>query len=980
MLTSEAWSDIPGHRVAELTSDPRFPARPDFTTRIDNLDFDREGENYGVRLRGYLTAPDDGAYRFAISGNNACLLYLSESEDKFTKRVIALVEHGTNWRFFAAAPQQRGGPVELQAGRRYYIEVLFKRGSAEAGSTDHSSVAWTRPGRLESVIDPEFFSPYRPDPRDLDDDDLPDDWEILHGLDPADPAGIQSAWGDADADGLENFREFRLGLDPAAADVHGTPGLALWEYWDDREDLMPALRDEGGTLSERLRQDPRFPLVPVRREWRESLEAPRGVDVNYAARMRAVIVAPETGDYVFAVSSHHASELFLSPDESKFKRQSIASIAWASRYREWDNNASQTSAPVRLEAGAHYYIEAFHAQGRNPLRRDHLCVAWKLPGSESFEVIGSESLIAFFRDPNDVDDDDLPDDWERANGLPVDATSGDGDFDGDGLTDREEYQLGTRADRADSDGDGVNDLDEIRLYESDLLVKDAVPPVLHADLPLGGVLSAPGNWQVNSQGVLTSIALRSTASFVFAVELPGLYVVRLGARSVSIGGYAPPVQVAALVDGDEIGRGTADGRGVPLSWITGWLASGEHVVTIDNGNFKFAAGLEITSLKLLRIAGEDPGENGIPDWIEALLESRNKFKLANDKISQSEVSPACVEGTSRLPGGVSLRVGGAPIKVFPGIGQGWYADVPLTSSGETLVEGSFEGGSIESRLRLVWTALNPFETPERRQVRVGDSLKFAVPAPEDPELESGFTLAVDGAEIYADRAGPEVVVRFDQAGDHVIDVALSGAAGDETRQIVVVASTADFGPVFSVAAGAERVWNLPGISTGLSLDHDPRLEFTGTTELPPSGMRTTALWTGGRAAHSMVLARLREDGPIVAATRLNVFKLIDAAENGDAHIVEVLPDGTRVVEISYMIEGEIPADFSLWIDFYVTDAVFADGSTRYHLTAADFDEFGIARIKIYKAAGDGHAFVCHWNRLYEEDGDGDLETEEETPE
>jgi hypothetical protein len=90
-----------------------------------------------------------------------------------------------------------------------------------------------------------------------------------------------------------------------------------------------------------------------------------------------------------------------------------------------------------------------------------------------------------------------------------------------------------------------------------------------------------------------------------------------------------------------------------------------------------------------------------------------------------------------------------------------------------------------------------------------------------------------------------------------------------------------------------------------------------------------------------------------------------------------LPDGTRVLEFMLMIDGVIPADLSIWLEFYVTDAVFADGSTRYHLTAADFDENGVARILVYKAPGSGVA-ICHWIRPYGDDEAIPLNDEEGT--
>lgn len=74
---------------------------------------------------------------------------------------------------------------------------------------------------------PKYLTPYQKDLRDADDDDLPDDWERAHGLNPADPSGQNGAWGDPDGDFLENFREYQAGLDPQKQDVHGAPGFAL---------------------------------------------------------------------------------------------------------------------------------------------------------------------------------------------------------------------------------------------------------------------------------------------------------------------------------------------------------------------------------------------------------------------------------------------------------------------------------------------------------------------------------------------------------------------------------------------------------------------------------------------------------------------------------------------------------------------------------------------------------------------------------
>jgi hypothetical protein len=62
----------------------------------------------------------------------------------------------------------------------------------------------------------------------------------------------------------------------------------------------------------------------------------------------------------------------------------------------------------------------------------------------------------------DVDRDGLVDEWEIANFGDLTSQSGTDDYDGDGLNNMAEAQLGTDATSADSDGDGFSDLVEVQ--------------------------------------------------------------------------------------------------------------------------------------------------------------------------------------------------------------------------------------------------------------------------------------------------------------------------------------------------------------------------------------------------------------------------------------------------------------------------------------------------------------------------------------
>jgi hypothetical protein len=959
-LSCDVWTAVAGERIEDLALSPLYPAKPTQSTLVDNMDFYDEGASYGVRLRGYLTAPDDGSYLFHISGNNACILYLAKSEDKFTKRLIARTIRGTGWRFFGRNPAQRSEPVELKKGDRYYIEVLYKRG-AQPGQTvaqgDHASVAWTRAERKglgEKVIGAEYFSPYKKDPRDADDDDLLDSWEQTHGLDATDPSGANGAWGDPDHDLLENLLEYQSDLDPQVADVHGAPGFALWEYWGGIAGNLPALR-----------ANPAFPLKPTRREWVTALEGPSDFADFYGSRLRAFLIPPLSGDYTFAIAGDDQCELWLSNSELKYHRERIASVTRWTGYREWRKEAGQVSKPVRLEAGKRYFIEAIHKQDT---RGNHVSVSWQIAGRKEFEIIRGDALAGFAGDPDDANDDDMLDSWQVANGIPLDIRSGNLDPDRDGLTNLEEYRLGTRANMIDSDGDGINDGDEFRIYHTDPLRSDAVPPVLHATVPLQDYRTAAGDWMLTGSGTLRSIARHGEVNFSFDIDSPGIYVVKLDAASVAPDGQSWQVPVIARVNGTEIGHGDIAPQGSSFTWLAPWLPAGRHVVTIDNRNVHLNVGLEISSVTLLRHEGPDLDGNAIPDWMEKLFRNTNRFAAECDTPIESEVSPACIEGISRLPGDVVIEADGIATPVGVGIGGAWYADVPLAAEGDTTVEARFEKGAVRQAMKVRWSAVNVFGAPETMRVRVGDSIKFKALPPDLADSEgASCDVNVDGKNIFHGKVSEETVVRFTEPGQHIVEAAVPGAQDTVSARITVEVFAADFGMSFNLAAGNPRIWNLTGVSPLLFVDTDKGLRLDEVPDIAAPGRRFKALWATLEPASPRVLARLWKDGPIVAATSVNVFRMVDAAFSGDAQVVRTLADGTRVVEIGYVIYGVIPSDFSLWIEFIVTDAVFANGETRWHLTAADFDQNGEARVLIYKAPGDGVAYVCHWNKTYADD-------------
>jgi hypothetical protein len=125
-------------------------------------------------------------------------------------------------------------------------------------------------------------------------------------------------------------------------------------------------------------------------------EAPTNVANNYAARIRGYICAPASGSYTFWIASDDYSELYLSTDENPANKKLIAYMKGWANPRQWNKHNSQKAAPVVLEAGKRYYIEALH---KEDFGGDNLAVGWQLPSGLLERPIAGSHLSPFITDP-----------------------------------------------------------------------------------------------------------------------------------------------------------------------------------------------------------------------------------------------------------------------------------------------------------------------------------------------------------------------------------------------------------------------------------------------------------------------------------------------------------------------------------------------------------------------------------------------------
>lgn len=153
----EIWNNIGGGGVGDLRGSTRYPADPDVdyvTTSFDselvvpsaataagNLN------TYGGRFRAWLTPAETGSYEFFIRADDTGEFRIS-ADDKFDRfedpnELPTAVDTSAGDTFQEPGIDESvSAPVELQSGKRYAIQALWKEGNGG----DYLQIAWRKVG------------------------------------------------------------------------------------------------------------------------------------------------------------------------------------------------------------------------------------------------------------------------------------------------------------------------------------------------------------------------------------------------------------------------------------------------------------------------------------------------------------------------------------------------------------------------------------------------------------------------------------------------------------------------------------------------------------------------------------------------------------------------------------------------------------------------------------------------------------------
>lgn len=178
---------------------------PTTVDRLERLDMPYPSPhelNYGQWIRGWLIPPETGSYIFWLAANDISQFYLSTTSSPEDKRLTLFPDSWAYYQEWDKFPSQRSSPIVLQAFQPYYFELYHRQWDGQS----NLSLAWTRPSMPEGekeIIGGKYLS---------------SNGKTLASVAAANSGQFYIRWEashlDSDNDGVADYEEYLLGLDP----------------------------------------------------------------------------------------------------------------------------------------------------------------------------------------------------------------------------------------------------------------------------------------------------------------------------------------------------------------------------------------------------------------------------------------------------------------------------------------------------------------------------------------------------------------------------------------------------------------------------------------------------------------------------------------------------------------------------------------------------------------------------------------------
>ena len=775
---------------------------------------------------------------------------------------------------------------------------------------------------------------------------------------------------DYDQDGLTNYQEFLLGSDPKLAPTNNP-----------KDSISNIL--SGGVIkyySDSFSAYPEFEsLLPYKTDTIKSINQSNtegniltsGRSNNLALFIKGYFDIAKAGVYRFYLNVNGGAELALDK-------------AVLINFRKGGSNDRYVD--IYLDAGTHLLELGYFKKNIQAA----LQLSWAGPnfarttfGSALWHTDNDEALLAeAISWQKDSDFDGIPDRVERnKNTDPFNP-----DTDNDGLTDYEElYVFFTNPTSADTDGDGVDDYEEVKFALSNPLIPDfSGNPQALQTLPGKNYTSSSNGWYSNGNSV-DCLNRKGHISYQIMIPSKSVYVFEVTGQNALSSENDVEFELDLEIAGTLCKAKKLTSKASASSTIRFYLpmlAAGTYNAKLIWNNIDQNKALRINQVRLLNLNGPDNNSNSVADWIDHRMVMLQKNHIPTISLT----SPLCIEGSM---GGVAIteiqvssiagnkkpygdannivwtentdtRVANGELtlvvpQVLDSVKNQFYTNVELSPEAGTVITVN-RGGS-ETTQNVEWKETNILSS-STITIRKGDALLLSV---RPTDKISGSAIATIGNDhLTFITENTKIPYRFNEAGTFSVLAEFTPVNGATVsgEMVVKVVEAAFAGVPYSIV-GIERSWQNTKIPAEAVLESDNKIMiFRNNTA---SG--TNISFYGKKSGRYNIVARLGENGPIMATSQVCILASSTHKADGYYKVIDTFDDGTKLIE-GKIILSEVPADLNIRLVIYTTGTTFLDGTLVKILTAADFDENGVCRYQMLKTDGSPTS-TCHGISFYQ---------------
>ena len=270
----------------------------------------------------------------------------------------------------------------------------------------------------------------------------------------------------------------------------------------------------------------------------------------------------------------------------------------------------------------------------------------------------------------------------------------------------------------------------VRNPVKDLVIDSAAQIVDQVVINGAEAVDKLGNW-IPLDTDIVALSRRGHVEYDLPVPSSGIFLLKIDATQNVRESRRNNFKLLIYIDDEYIGRkylSAEYGKSGQVTCVTPWLSKvGSHRMRIFWDNVYERTSLRIKKVTLQQTENVASSFDGATGWVKTALTTLNVVDKAP---SESITSPVCIEGLSRFSSRIEVTTndGIGPVTAQQGVGDRWFADVPLSPMNPTLINTSFEDGAYNVEKEIEWVPTNIFESSDL-VIRKGDALLLTAASP-----------------------------------------------------------------------------------------------------------------------------------------------------------------------------------------------------------------------------------------------------------